>query len=653
LVESLEQRQLLSVNGLFDSEGQAARSTTSGIVEEQDTTTTTPDPPTTPGDPTGEGVLVDIPKDLTAVAGSVVTVPVNILDDASGVVTAGMIVRYNSRLLSTTSAQITPGDLWPDAYIRVAVNDEIGAVAITLVRNDPIADGATGSLVEIEFDVSETATAGSTTPIDLDTAVLNDGTTHLEEVPKGGPDTTDGLITMVNPPAPPPGHMDVTLTGGPTEVNMVTGEVVGSLPENLPWVHEWASFNVEIWVSIASEGAGVLAGGSLVLLYDTGFFTATNVEFGPGFVGQTQEINDDSGRVTVEGLATVIGIGVDHPTLLARVGFAATPNDAGLALFEDGEYVSNFPDLELSVEAAHVDFVGQVAEDPSVGSLPLTQVAPLVYDIDDDGSVTMGDLSYLAFSFNKYVDDSVSPLIRAADFDHSGRADFGDLALMATNFGLGRSDAAGALFSPYLLAYWEADKLRVVSDGSAGQAAPGSKGAVPVAVAQSAPRLTESQLVPVLEAAVDRLQPFLGADAAVAVQGVTVEVADLPGDIVGAVDGQTVVIDVDAAGHGWYVDATPADDTEFVRSGDSQLLFAESGSPAAGRVDLLTVVMHELGHVLGLDHTTSGIMADALLLGTRRLPAGDFSELLSEIDEVDDPVGQEDRGAVDDAFATL
>ena len=49
-------------------------------------------------------------------------------------------------------------------------------------------------------------------------------------------------------------------------------------------------------------------------------------------------------------------------------------------------------------------------------------------------------------------------------------------------------------------------------------------------------------------------------------------------------------------------------------------LSATSDSPAYGRADLLTVVLHELGHILGDNHELEGIMEDMLPLGTRRLP---------------------------------
>ncbi|MGL4419223.1 MAG: hypothetical protein ACRCZF_01035, partial [Gemmataceae bacterium] len=75
-------------------------------------------------------------------------------------------------------------------------------------------------------------------------------------------------------------------------------------------------------------------------------------------------------------------------------------------------------------------------------------------------------------------------------------------------------------------------------------------------------------------------------------------------------------IDDDANGRGWFVDATPSRDEEFV-NGTARTRAARNG------VDLLTVITHELGHVLGgvdVDGTrfAGNIMADKLGVGERR-----------------------------------
>ncbi|MGI8979968.1 MAG: Ig-like domain-containing protein [Pirellulaceae bacterium] len=101
--------------------------------------------------------------------------------------------------------------------------------------------------------------------------------------------------------------------------------------------------------------------------------------------------------------------------------------------------------------------------------------------------------------------------------------------------------------------------------------------------------------------------------------------ADITGSgLAGATEDGTIVIDVNAAGHGWYLDSTPRDDGEF------QLLIAPSerkaigSSAAVGYVDLLTAITHEVGHVLGLEHSERegghSVMSPTLGLSTRRIP---------------------------------
>src|SRR5690606_20835594 len=81
--------------------------------------------------------------------------------------------------------------------------------------------------------------------------------------------------------------------------------------------------------------------------------------------------------------------------------------------------------------------------------------------------------------------------------------------------------------------------------------------------------------------------------------------------------------DDDAAGRGWFIDATPDTNEEFTLGTASHLLGAIAGGVADGRVDLLTVITHELGHGFGLDDLPRGLeprlMSETLGLGERRL----------------------------------
>ena len=106
---------------------------------------------------------------------------------------------------------------------------------------------------------------------------------------------------------------------------------------------------------------------------------------------------------------------------------------------------------------------------------------------------------------------------------------------------------------------------------------------------------------------------------------VDIRIADLSGGILAKTQGETLYIDTTAAGYGWFIDPTPTDNSEFEEVLGANHLAAGLESPALGRIDLLTVVMHELGHVLGFDHTDAlesgspDVMNDVLDIGMRLL----------------------------------
>ena len=104
------------------------------------------------------------------------------------------------------------------------------------------------------------------------------------------------------------------------------------------------------------------------------------------------------------------------------------------------------------------------------------------------------------------------------------------------------------------------------------------------------------------------------------------EISELSVKTLALTSENTITLDTDAAGYGWFIDETPWDNEEFTNTVYDWELHADANSPAAGKIDLLTVLMHEMGHVLGLPDVSAGIdptriMTGILAPGVRRLPS--------------------------------
>ena len=140
--------------------------------------------------------------------------------------------------------------------------------------------------------------------------------------------------------------------------------------------------------------------------------------------------------------------------------------------------------------------------------------------------------------------------------------------------------------------------------------------------------LSQAQLDSVVAAAIAQWA-HAGASAAqlATLAAMTFTVADLAGNAVGEQSPGHIVIDADAAGHGWFVDPTPNDNAEFAHAANAAAtdLYTDPTNAAAGHLDLLTAVTHEMGHALGLPDLTASADAHDLMYanlvdGERRLP---------------------------------
>jgi len=134
----------------------------------------------------------------------------------------------------------------------------------------------------------------------------------------------------------------------------------------------------------------------------------------------------------------------------------------------------------------------------------------------------------------------------------------------------------------------------------------------------SAQPLTQQELVPIVRQAIAAWSAAgISAEQTFILLNTPVYITDLPGAFLGMSSPDGIWIDKDAAGHGWFIDPAPADNSEFANHLSANKLVATLGSPAYGKMDLLTIIEHEMGRPLGLQERPDapGIMAIAFQPG--------------------------------------
>lgn len=345
-----------------------------------------------------------------------------------------------------------------------------------------------------------------------------------------------------------------TVTGA---TNTDANGTVAALPNNADWIHEWQSHYVELWVK-ASE-ADKYTSAFTDLQYDTNYFTAVSVEYGPGFNGTAAAINDASGLVSGIGGKFDGDTTGDGYILLGRVRFEslgtdnvpwsvdATPNSLGLKILN--------PEV-VSESGETISIAGRSSN---------TELWCNPYDSNDDGIINLHDVSKFIRSFGQ-KSTADNPLFNIFDFDKSGSINLSDCSILIRHFGVKRSDVvigAKTLSFPagftqrYVGSTIKTDNVAMV-------------GAM-------------------LDAANQAWADALGVDH------ITVQLAikDYGDD---STLGEARIVELDAFGRPSKVIITLDDD------GAGLGWYSRVGEPVAeGRYDLYTTLLHELGHAYGIN----------------------------------------------------
>ncbi len=217
----------------------------------------------------------------------------------------------------------------------------------------------------------------------------------------------------------------------------------------------------------------------------------------------------------------------------------------------------------------------------------------MIYDLNDDGKVGIGD-------FSEFISAVGNPLSnKFVDFDLGGDWEGTGFEYFSSALGTNYLDQNnGHLISA--LVYDAAVSNAILTP----QIGAGDSNAL------LSPNDVE-QITSLLPAYV--ISPEVTSDT----NAVSIQIADLKGNQLAKTIGSVIYLDQDAAGWGWFVDRTPLDSSEYTSAGQNGRPLAPPNSPADGRIDLLSVLLHELGHVAGLEHADEGVMSSTIRPGER------------------------------------
>ncbi len=378
---------------------------------------------------------------------------------------------------------------------------------------------------------------------------------------------------------------------------------IATLPDSLNRVDEWSGYWLEIWVSAPSAtDAGVMSV-ALNLTYNTAITTATAIEFGAAFtINQAGTIDDSLGLIA--GLSAETNLpdaGDDQRVLFARIRFESTADD-GIDLDLAGQtLIAESP--EFSIFSSEIQLTGGAESEEVHGPSPETLVFANPYDLNDDGAINFRDLVLFASVYNTDPREAASDYSWFADLDQSNNVNFRDLISFASNYGKRKSNPS-PIHYPQNFTENLSRHLSVE----------------PTMLPQENPwSLEQPDAEAVFEGVKEYLEPQLTSEQNEKLAQVDIQVIDLANGVLSNTVRNTIYVDVNAASYGWFIDNTPTESSEFYESGTHALRPVPWGSDE-WKVDLWTVILHEIGHVLGYDHEESGLMHESLAPGVRYLP---------------------------------
>ncbi|MEX2357888.1 MAG: peptidylprolyl isomerase [Pirellulaceae bacterium] len=378
-----------------------------------------------------------------------------------------------------------------------------------------------------------------------------------------------------------------------------------ALPQSLEWVDEWSGFWVEVWASSDSVAQNGVSAAAATLSFDPAMFEVDSYQLGGSFTDEGSSFDNATGTFTLSGSASASNLGHNSRVLLGRVLFKPASEGPGISAPLVGESLGVQVDQFLSIDSVSLTANGTTVDEPTTNAMPPTRFIPVVYDLNNDGRIGLEDVAKFIASQGNPQPGSGASFI---DFTGSGSVNMDDFRQLVRFYGATRGGDEAMGYSHGLIAMAMTDAMT----------------ASMFHVSTVTPPPVDHTLF--LDAASKILENLnQPEDGSLASTPLTIKIVDLPGGQLARTQGSVIEIDYNAAGHGWFFDATPTQPEAFSLDTATGRYQAHAEGPAAGLIDFTTVLLHELGHLTGERHSDSGLMSPYLAPGERLVTEDDFN----------------------------
>ncbi|UUO08810.1 dockerin type I domain-containing protein [Blastopirellula sp. J2-11] len=341
--------------------------------------------------------------------------------------------------LGTNKASTASGSDAPRVWITVPMvaEDSLGQFEFKVQHpwlNEIFPDTDEGNLASLAFIKSKPSTLYLTgpTPLNPDEIDYSNATITLNVIEPGDPVDIDLRIVKTR-----------------TAVNG-SGEV-GMLPENAAWLDEWDQFYVEIYAT-APEGAS-LRSVTVTIDFTDEFHNVSqiidaNADSTLKFIASQVSYTSTSNSVSAKFSTALNNIGDNNtPALLGRIYFGPDINPGrGVEYDASGDYAeAETTGFVVTGGEASVQYSGS-AEPTGVtsGSSAATDIWAVPYDMDDDGAISLIDLTQIIRKIGSPVTPSNN--LYGMDFNRNGFVDLVDMSLLIRNIGISKTILSSRIY---------------------------------------------------------------------------------------------------------------------------------------------------------------------------------------------------------------